>query len=113
MRREPKRYEDLEAAIDGVVESYGHGREIDNLESAALPNKRAVVEAFHCLEHVLFMGFYATRALNETNLGTASPSTCTGPTRSWSSRSSARSPTTSGWAGPTASSPPAAAKRSC
>ncbi|MEQ8454159.1 MAG: serine acetyltransferase [Sandaracinaceae bacterium] len=68
MRREPKRYEDLEAAIDGVVESYGHGREIDNLESAALPNKRAVVEAFHCLEHVLFMGFYATRALNETNL---------------------------------------------
>jgi serine O-acetyltransferase len=68
MRREPKRFEELEAAIDGVVQSYAGGREIDNLESAALPNKRAVVDAFNHLEHVLFMGFYSTRALNPHNL---------------------------------------------
>jgi serine O-acetyltransferase len=68
MRREPKRFRELEEAIDGVVESYTGELEIDNLESAALPNKRAVIEAFHHLEHVLFMGFYSTRALNRDNL---------------------------------------------
>ena len=68
MRREPKKYRELEKAIDGVVESYAEGREIDNLESAALPNKRAIIEAFHHLEHVLFMGFYSRRALNADNL---------------------------------------------
>jgi serine O-acetyltransferase len=68
MRAEPKRFKELEAAIDGVVESYDGGLAIDNLESAALPNKRAVIEAFQHLEHVLYMGFYATRALHRDNL---------------------------------------------
>lgn len=68
MGREPTRFKELEEAIDGVVESYTGALEIDNLESAALPNKRAVIDAFHHLEHVLFMGFYSTRALHRDNL---------------------------------------------
>ena len=68
MRQVPKRFKDLEAAIDGVVASYDEGREIDNLESAALPNRRAVIEGFHHIEHVLMMGFYSPRPLNRDNL---------------------------------------------
>ena len=44
MATEPKRSRELEDAIDGVLASYTGKLEIDNLESAALPNKRAVVE---------------------------------------------------------------------
>ena len=68
MGREPKRFKELEAAIDGVVASYDEGRQIDNLESAALPNKRSIIEAFHHLEYVLFMGFFSPRSLNRDNL---------------------------------------------
>ena len=41
------RTQDLELAIDAVVKSYDGPQEINNLESAALPNKRAVVEAYN------------------------------------------------------------------
>ncbi|MFK7986499.1 MAG: serine O-acetyltransferase EpsC [Sandaracinaceae bacterium] len=68
MRGDPKRFRELEDTIDGVVASYDQGLEIDNLESAALPNKRAVIEAFKHLEHVLYMGFFSTRSLNRDNL---------------------------------------------
>ena len=68
MAIEPKRFRDLEAAIDAVVASYGGGLEIDNLESAALPNKRRVIEALEHLKSALFVGFYSTRPLNKDNL---------------------------------------------
>jgi serine O-acetyltransferase len=68
MRREPRRFRDLEQAIDEIVASYSGELEIDNLESAALPNKRAVVEAYQRLKSVIYMGFYSTRALNQDNL---------------------------------------------
>lgn len=68
MRPRPTRLHELEQAIDAIVESYDEGREIDNLESAALPNKRRVIEALHHLEHVLFMGFYSPRSLQRDNL---------------------------------------------
>ena len=68
MRTEPKRFRELEEAIDGVVASYTGALEIDNLESAALPNKRAVIEAFDHIKHALFMGFYSTRTLTSDNL---------------------------------------------
>jgi serine O-acetyltransferase len=68
MRREPRRFRELEETIDGVVASYTGQLEIDNLESAALPNKRAVVEALDHLKHVLLMGFYSTRTLTRENL---------------------------------------------
>ena len=66
--RAPKRHEDLESVIDAVAQSYDGPDEINNLDSAALPNKRAVIEAFHHLKPVLYMGFYSTRGLNRVNL---------------------------------------------
>lgn len=59
---------DLERAIDGVVESYDGPLEINNLESAALPNKRAVVQALNHLKPLIYMGFYSQRALHKDNL---------------------------------------------
>jgi serine O-acetyltransferase len=64
----PGRHADLEAAIDGVAASYDGPDEINNLESAALPNKRAIIEAYLHLKPVLYMGFYSTRSLNRVNL---------------------------------------------
>ncbi|MBX3229200.1 MAG: serine acetyltransferase [Labilithrix sp.] len=68
MATEPKRFRELESAIDGVVASYTGALEIDNLESAALPSKRRVIEALEHLKSALFVGFYATRALHRDNL---------------------------------------------
>jgi serine O-acetyltransferase len=68
MASEPKRYKELETAITSVVESYDRGFAIDNLESAALPNKRAVIEAMAHLEHTLYMGFYSRSSLQRDNL---------------------------------------------
>ncbi|MBM4363083.1 MAG: serine acetyltransferase [Deltaproteobacteria bacterium] len=59
---------ELEAAIDAVTASYDGTHLIDNLESAALPNRRAVIEAYGHLAPVIFMGFYARRALDRGNL---------------------------------------------
>jgi serine O-acetyltransferase len=66
--REPKRHQELEDVIDVIAASYDNDAEIDNLDSAALPNKRAVITAFNHIMPVLYMGFYSTRALNRTNL---------------------------------------------
>ena len=68
MAREPTRHGDLETTIYAIAASYDGHEEINNLESAALPNKRAVVEAFNHLKPVLYMGFYSLRALNRANL---------------------------------------------
>jgi serine O-acetyltransferase len=61
-------HSDLEEAIDAVVQSYRGAEEINNLESAALPNKRAVMDAFNHLKPVIYLGFYSTRALTPENL---------------------------------------------
>ena len=55
--REPKRHQDLEDVIDLIAASYDGGVEIDNLDSAALPNKRAVITAYNHIAPVLYMGF--------------------------------------------------------
>lgn len=68
MRSEPSRYGDLETAIDRVVESYASDEPVNNLESAALPNKRSVIEALNHLKPVLYMGFYSKRPLTQENL---------------------------------------------
>ena len=62
------RHRDLEAAIDGIVESYRGPEEINNLESAALPNKRAVIDAFNHIKPVVYLGFYSTRSITPSNL---------------------------------------------
>ena len=64
----PKQYRALEEAIDAVAASYDRDQPIDNLESAALPNKQRCIDALAELQPVLYMGFYATRALNRDNL---------------------------------------------
>lgn len=62
------RTQDLELAIDAVVKSYDGPQEINNLESAALPNKRAVVEAYNHIKPVIYLGFYSMRSLQRDNL---------------------------------------------
>lgn len=64
----PSYTRDLEGAIDDVTASYDGPLEINNLESAALPNKRAVIEAFNHLVPVIYMGFYSRRGLDKHNL---------------------------------------------
>jgi serine O-acetyltransferase len=59
---------ELEAAIDRVVESYSGGHEIDSLESAALPNSRAVIEALNHLKPVVYLGFYSRKPLSRSSL---------------------------------------------
>lgn len=59
---------DLEHAIDAVVDSYKGPEEVNNLESAALPNKRKVIEAFNHIKPVLYLGFYSVRPLSPENL---------------------------------------------
>src|SRR5262245_19849132 len=68
MTKDSTRYSELEAAVDRLAASYGENREIDNLESAALPNRRAVIEALNHLKPVIYLGFYSTRPLNRGNL---------------------------------------------
>ena len=62
------RTQDLELAIDDVVQSYAGPQEINNLESAALPNKRAVVDAYNHIKPVIYLGFYSMRSLQRENL---------------------------------------------
>lgn len=68
MSRRSTRHADLERAIDKVVDSYWGPEEINSLESAALPNKRAVIDGFNHFKPVIFLGFYSTRSLNRDNL---------------------------------------------
>lgn len=58
----------LERAIDAVARSYEAPYEINNLESAAMPNKRSVIEAFNHLKPAIFLGYYSKRSLNRGNL---------------------------------------------
>src|SRR5437667_9243487 len=59
---------ELEQVIGEVAASYGAGRLIDSLSSAQLPNKRQVIEALNHLKAVMYLGYYATGSLEETNL---------------------------------------------
>ena len=58
----------LDTVLDALVESYRQPGEINNLETSALPNRRAVVEAFHHLQHLLFLGFFSTRRLDHETM---------------------------------------------
>ncbi len=58
----------LEDAIDSICNSYDDTKFIDNLESAALPNKRAVIFAFEKIAPIIYLGFYSTRPLSRHNL---------------------------------------------
>jgi serine O-acetyltransferase len=64
----PAKKAELEAALDRITQSYESPLEVNNLESAALPNKRAVIEAYNHLVPAIFMGFYSRRGLCMENL---------------------------------------------
>lgn len=68
MSRTRLSWSDLEQAIDGIKGSYESNLEINNLESTALPNRRAVIDAYEHLLPMVYMGFFATRHLDRTNL---------------------------------------------
>ncbi len=58
----------LELVLDALVDSYQSPWEINNLQTHRLPNRRAVVEAFHHLQHLLFLGFFSTRRIDDQSL---------------------------------------------
>lgn len=58
----------LERALDGLVASYQSPDPLNNLATHTLPNRRALVEAFVHIQHVLFLGFWTTRAVSKATL---------------------------------------------
>jgi hypothetical protein len=58
----------FESIVDAVAQSYALGREIDSLETAALPNRRKIIQALEHLEHALLLGFYTTKPIDHDNL---------------------------------------------
>lgn len=71
-RQQPMRREelqpDLEAVIDSLAQSYESPLPINNLDSAGLPNRRAVIEAFLHIAPAIYLGFYSRIPLSEENL---------------------------------------------
>lgn len=63
-----KRHRELESLIDRIAASYDGSTELDNLDTVALPNKRAAIEALWHLKHVLFLGYWSTHSLSQDNL---------------------------------------------
>lgn len=61
-------HRDVEQLLDALVESYSGPASINNLETYALPNRRAVIEAFNHIQHLLFLGFFSTRRLEQSTL---------------------------------------------
>ncbi len=59
---------DLEKAIDAIRTSYDRPSAINNLESAALPNRQEIIDAYRHIAPIIYMGFYSTRPLNQKNL---------------------------------------------
>jgi serine O-acetyltransferase len=58
----------LEDAIDKITQSYNLGYAINNLNSCALPNRRAVVEAYEHIASAIYIGYYATLEVSPHNL---------------------------------------------
>ncbi len=62
------RTDSLDAVLDALVRSYRESGPLNNLETHALPNRREVVQAFVHLQHLMFLGYFSTRALSEKTL---------------------------------------------
>jgi serine O-acetyltransferase len=68
MATQPNGRCELEEIVDLVMASYDGSHPIDSLESAALPNRRMVIEALRHLHSLIYLGFYSTRPLDRGNL---------------------------------------------
>lgn len=66
MSRTPR--EELERALDQLETSYSHSLAINNLDSAALPNRREVIAAYEHIAPLIYLGFYATSPIDPSNL---------------------------------------------
>ena len=58
----------LDSVLDRLVESYEAGGPLSRLETAALPNRGAVLQAFSHLQNLLFLGFFAPQPLGPETL---------------------------------------------
>ncbi len=58
----------LESVLDALVDSYADDTPLNSLETHALPNRQAVVQAFKHLLHVLYLGYFSTRQLSQQTL---------------------------------------------
>ncbi|TVQ91107.1 MAG: serine acetyltransferase [Deltaproteobacteria bacterium] len=58
----------LDEILDALVDSYHTELSINNLETSALPNRRAVIEAFGHLQHLIFLGYFTTRDVGPSSL---------------------------------------------
>jgi serine O-acetyltransferase len=58
----------LESILDDIVDSYDGPEVVNSLETQALPNRRAISEAFSHLQHLLFLGFFTTREVDPGQL---------------------------------------------
>lgn len=58
----------LDQILDALVDSYAPDGPLNSLETHALPNRRAVVEAFGHLLHLLYLGYFSTRRLSAQTL---------------------------------------------
>lgn len=58
----------LESLLDALVESYQQPGPLNNLETFALPNRRAIIQGFYELQHLLFLGFFSTGSLSQETL---------------------------------------------
>lgn len=54
--------------LDALVASYQGPELINNLDTYALPNRRAVIQAFGHIQHLMFLGFFSTRRLEPSIL---------------------------------------------
>jgi len=59
---------DLERVLNSLCGSYAPDTPLNRLETHALPNRRAVIDAYNHLLHTLYVGFYSTRPLSAENL---------------------------------------------
>lgn len=64
----PSSREDLERALDGIEASYSEPLAINNLDSAALPNRREVIAAYENIAPLIYLGFYATSRIERGSL---------------------------------------------
>lgn len=60
--------EDLEQALDQIEASYSEPLAINNLDSAALPNRREVIAAYEHIAPLIYLGYYATSPIERSNL---------------------------------------------
>lgn len=58
----------LENVLDELIASYSSEKEINNLQTYALPNRRAVIQAVRHIKHLLFLGYFSTRHLGQATL---------------------------------------------